>query len=59
MQDDSFDQDISDLIDSCGLEAMSGVDHYLYHGEPEMALEGLLIELIKANRFPESVDATH
>ncbi|QDT42989.1 hypothetical protein Pan241w_30840 [Gimesia alba] len=63
MQDDSFDQDVVNLIASCrsllALEAMSGVDHYLNHGEPEMAFEGLLIELMKANRLPESFHSIH
>jgi hypothetical protein len=35
---------------------MSGVYHYLDHGEPEMAMEGLLIELINTNRYPVSFD---
>ncbi|QDT30707.1 hypothetical protein [Gimesia panareensis] len=41
------------LFDS---ETLTGVDHYLNHNEPEMALEGLLIELIQANRYPVPFD---
>ncbi|KAA0135870.1 hypothetical protein FYZ48_17220 [Gimesia chilikensis] len=42
-----------DLFDT---ETLSGVLHYLNHNEPEMALEGLLIELFRVNRYPEPFD---
>ena len=37
-------------------EAADDVRHYIEHGEPEMAFEGLFIELMRIGRVPESVD---
>ena len=37
-------------------EGVKEVRHYLDHGEPEMALEGLLIELIGQDGTPDPFD---
>ena len=39
-------------------DAAKGVLHYLEHGEPEMALEGLVLELIAANAAPAGIEFT-
>tara|TARA_R100001132_G_scaffold27192_1_gene31385 strand:+ start:11263 stop:11754 length:492 start_codon:yes stop_codon:yes gene_type:complete len=53
-------EEVTGLIESCrGLldqDGLAEVDHYLNHNEPEMAFEGLLIELIQANKVPDSFD---
>lgn len=36
-------------------EAVNEIMHFYMHGEYEMALEGLLIEMIKINKYPENV----
>ncbi|WP_417387115.1 hypothetical protein [Gimesia sp.] len=56
----ALSEEVSGLITSCrGLfdkDELAGVDHYLNHNEPEMAFEGLIIELIQANRVPDDFD---
>lgn len=36
-------------------ETINEVMHFYMHGEYEMALEGLLIEMIKISKYPENV----
>ena len=43
----------ADLLDS---ESINEVRHFYNHGEYEMALEGLLIELISAGKHPSDYD---
>lgn len=51
---------VAEIIGACRSvlsdEAIEGVDHYYEHGEPEMAFEGLLIELMKADAAPPTFD---
>ena len=35
------------------VEELSEVEHYYDHNEPEMAFEGLVIELMHAGKYPE------
>ena len=53
-------QRIGAIIQDCrGIlsdRALEVVDHYNEHGEFEMAFEGLVIELIKADAAPDSFD---
>lgn len=62
---DSIDTDtarleIDSLLEQCAgvlcSEAIGEVRHYVDHDEPEMAFEGLFIELMQAGKIPESVD---
>lgn len=39
-----------------GSTALEEVDHYLRHDEPEMAFEGLLIELTRRDEVPPCFD---
>lgn len=54
-------EDVSGLTESCRAlftkDELSEVNYYLNHNEPEMALEGLLIELINANQRPASINS--
>lgn len=51
---------VGEIIGACRSilsgDAMEGVDHYDEHGEPEMAFEGLLIELMQADVVPPTYD---
>lgn len=53
-------KEIASLLQQCvGIlcsEAIREVQHYVEHGEPEMAFEGLFIELIEVGKIPKSVD---
>ena len=40
---------LDDFLDFLDLESVNAIEHYLNHGEYEMAFEGLFIELIKAD----------
>ncbi|QDT80195.1 hypothetical protein Mal35_36660 [Gimesia maris] len=57
----ALSEEVAELVESCrGIfdqDELAGVDHYLNHNEPEMAFEGLLIDLINANRVPDSFDS--
>lgn len=50
--------EIFELITDCKAyldeEAANEVMHFYKHGEYEMALEGLLIEMMKINEYPEN-----
>lgn len=35
---------------------LSEVEHYYDHNEPEMAFEGLVIDLMNAGKYPEGVN---
>ncbi len=54
------DTQISEIIRACRSvlpdDAMKEVDHFFTHGEPEMAFEGLVIELMKADVVPPTYD---
>lgn len=51
---------VGEIIGACrpilSSDAMEGIDHYAEHGEPAMAFEGLLIELMKADVVPPTFD---
>lgn len=40
------------------LEGLEGVEHYLQHGEYEMAYEGLVIELYASGLYPANFNFT-
>ena len=50
------EEQINRLFEAChdkiSAEGAAQVAHYLEHGEPEMALEGLVLELIQADETP-------
>ncbi|MEM7245847.1 MAG: hypothetical protein AAF533_10920 [Acidobacteriota bacterium] len=55
-QDERFDRIVRacwPLVDGDGQKE---VRHYLEHGEPEMAFEGLMLELMTGDRFPSEVE---
>ena len=37
-------------------DAVNQIEHYISHNEPEIAFEGLFIDLIKTGAFPENID---
>jgi len=57
---DVAQQKIESLLDQCAgilcSEAVGEVRHYLEHDEPEMAFEGLFIELMQVGKIPEPVN---
>ncbi|WP_298867888.1 hypothetical protein [uncultured Gimesia sp.] len=56
MKTEDLEKLVINLLEPCRSlldpELLTEVDHYLEHGEPEMAFEGLLIELTKSNLDP-------
>ena len=54
---DIAQQKIELLLEQCAgvlcSEAIGEVRHYVDHGEPEMAFEGLSIELMQTGKIPE------
>ncbi|MFG0293770.1 MAG: hypothetical protein ACF8MJ_11565 [Phycisphaerales bacterium JB050] len=51
---------VKEIIEACrpllGDDTLEEVDHYLTHDEWEMAFEGLLIELMRADVVPPTYD---
>ena len=53
---------VSTLLNQCREvlceDAIGEVVHYIEHSEPEIAFEGLLIELMQVDELPQNVDKT-
>ncbi|OMH38970.1 hypothetical protein [Motiliproteus sp. MSK22-1] len=51
---------VSSLLNQCRAvlceDVICEVVHYIKHGEPEIAFEGLLIELMQVDELPQNVD---
>lgn len=55
----SLEEDVKSTLEACipfiPQDGAKEVRHYLDYGEPEMAFEGCMLELIKANRLPTGI----